>query len=222
VPSGAKGRKLRLPSDGIELSEWKARDHVPAQEVPEFLFVGRLARDCGVDFLLDAFRLTLDAGPARLRIVGEGPLAGLLERRVEELDLADHVEWSGWLPQEARRLAIQRADALVFPGLCDAGAEVLMCAMATGLPVVATDWGAAADIASDAAGLLVGPRTGQQFTHELASVMHRLADSPSLRRELGFRARNHARSAFDWGQRLDRLLDAYRLVAQQPASRSSG
>jgi glycosyltransferase involved in cell wall biosynthesis len=219
VPTGARGRKLRLPSDGIELSEWKARDVLPAREVPEFLFAGRLSRDCGADFLLDAFRLTLDAGPARLRIVGEGPLASVLQRRIEELDLADHVEWSGWLPQEARRLAIQRADALVFPGLCDAGAEVLMHAMATGLPVVATDWGAPSDLASDGAGLLVGPRTEQQFTHELASVMHRLADSKALRQELGERARNHARSEFDWSQRLDRLLDVYRLVAQQPDTR---
>jgi glycosyltransferase involved in cell wall biosynthesis len=94
-----------------------------------------------------------------------------------------------------------------------------MHAMATGLPVVATDWGAPSDLASDGAGLLVGPRTEQQFTHELASVMHRLADSKTLRQELGERARNHARSEFDWSQRLDRLLDVYRLVAQQPDTR---
>ena len=212
VPAGARGRKLRLASDGIDLSEWKPRDPAPASEVPEFLFVGRLSRDSGADLLLDAFRLTLDACPGRLRIIGDGPLAAPLRRRCEELDLGQHVAWSGWLPPQTLRESIAAADALVFPALRSAGAPVLMQAMASGLPVVATDWGAPADIASDGAGLLVGPRTRQQFTNELASVMHRLAESPALRRELGERALHHARSEFDWNERLDRLLDVYRLV----------
>jgi hypothetical protein len=40
--------------------------------------------------------------------------------------------------------------------------------------------------------------------------MHRLAASPSLRRELGERAQVHARNEFDWNHRLDRLSDVYR------------
>ena len=158
--------------------------------------------------------------PRGLRIAGEGPLAREVAKRVEDLDLGAHVQLQGWLDLDARRRALARADAFVCPDLSGAADPTLMQAMAMGLPVIAADWGEAAALAGEGAGLLVGPRTRRQLVEELAGVMHRVASSPELRRELGERARSHARTEFDWSQRVDRLLDVYRLVADARARAS--
>ena len=126
-----------------------------------------------------------------------------------------HVTCEGWLDAEARHTALTQADAVVYPGLRDSGAELVMQAMCLGNPVVATNWGAPSEYAVEDAALLVGPRTRHQLVAELATAMHRLATQPELRRELGARAALHAHEEFGWRHRVERLLDVYSLLVER-------
>ena len=118
----------------------------PAAE-PLFVFTGRLAREKGVATLLHALALARGQGsPARLRVVGDGPLRPALERLTLELGLRDAVEFTGWLSLERVEAQLADAWALVAPSLW---AEPLgltaLEAVVRGLPVIASATGGLAE-----------------------------------------------------------------------------
>jgi glycosyltransferase involved in cell wall biosynthesis len=89
----------------------------PAPE-PLFVYLGRLAREKGVETLLRALaRVQAEVPGVRLRVVGEGPQRPALERLAADLGLRDAVEFTGWLPLERIEEQLADAWALVAPSL---------------------------------------------------------------------------------------------------------
>jgi glycosyltransferase involved in cell wall biosynthesis len=141
---------------------------------PVMLHVGRLAPEKNVDLLVQlALELERDAPRAKLVIVGDGPsrarLASLLPRAVftgqrTGEDLAEHYA---------------SADAFVFPSLTDTFGNVVTEAMASGLPTVAFDRGAARvlagphGIAVDAASPLAWCRAAVELARHPAKLAER-------------------------------------------------
>lgn len=101
----------------------------------------------------------------------------------------------------------QRADVVVFPSLSDGFGLVILEAMSSGVPVVATTSSGGPDAIEDGAnGLLVQPGD----SNAIATALERLMDS-DLRLELGVRARQRALSEFSleaYGARLEAALHA--------------
>ncbi len=110
---------------------------VQAGGPPVILAVGRLAPEKGVDVLLRAFALLRRERDARLLVLGEGPERPALERLVAELGLTDSVLMPGFESNPFAYMA--RSSVLVLPSRHEALANVLVEAMALGVPVVATD-----------------------------------------------------------------------------------
>jgi glycosyltransferase involved in cell wall biosynthesis len=81
--------------------------------------------------------------------------------------------------------------------------------MAMGLPVIATDWGGPADYLDAACGILVPPKSREQFVNDLAAAMLTLASSPELRTEMGRAGRRRVEEMFDWERKADRILEIY-------------
>jgi len=94
---------------------------------------------------------------------------------------------------------------------------VVLEAMASALPVIATRWGGPADYLDDDCGILIEP-TGRRFlVQELASAMTRLANDRPLRERLGANGRKKVEREYDWERKLDRMLEIYRSVQHAPA-----
>jgi glycosyltransferase involved in cell wall biosynthesis len=81
--------------------------------------------------------------------------------------------------------------------------------MATGIPVIATDWGGPADYLDQSCGILVPPRSREQFVGDLGCAMLSLAESPELRRRLGDAARGKVTREYDWERKVDRILSIF-------------
>lgn len=178
-----------------------------------FLHVGRLAAEKGVHWILEAFARVRELLPARsvhLIIAGGGPAEPALRAA------APHdVTFLGVLDR-AKRLPqlYASADAFVFTSLTETLGLVVLEAMASGLPVVATPAGGVADhLLHQANGLAVGPGA----IDEIAHAMVRLVLDPALRERLAEGARATA-EGLDWEGELDRLDASYREVcAMHPA-----
>jgi glycosyltransferase involved in cell wall biosynthesis len=160
-----------------------------------FGYVGRLVKEKGVDVFLDALALVPGV---RAILAGEGPERANLAAQAERLGIADRVRFTGALtPLEAANV-IGALDALVLPSRTTPSwseqfGRVLVEAMASATPVVASASGAIPEVLGDA-GLLVP----EGRPDALASALARLQD-PAFAAELG--ARGRARAAERYSSR---------------------
>jgi L-malate glycosyltransferase len=108
-------------------------------------YVGRLVPEKGVETLLDALALT-PADSTRAVIVGDGPIAGDLMRRAADNGLDRRIDWRGFLPAHETPVAYASVDVLAVPSRTTAHwkeqfGRVVIEAMASGVPVIASDSG---------------------------------------------------------------------------------
>jgi len=170
-------------------------------------YVGRLEEHKGVDVLLDA---VLNEPKWKVRIVGDGPSAEAL--RVKASVLGDQVSFVGFVSSEQLAELYQSFDVVIVPSLSTPGwteqfGRVAIEAMATGVPVIASDSGALPEVIGDA-GLLVPPGDAAQ----LRRALNLLASNPDRRIELGRRGRVRSKR-FDWRTIAREQLDFYSEIA---------
>ena len=224
LPAGVCPHVAELVENGVDLSLWQARTEPQAPPeaqadapVTTFAFVGRLVDWKAVDLLLHAFRLAASRARIALVIIGDGAERPALEQLARELGIAvanaggaGGVRFAGWMPQADCARELQAADALVLPSLLECGGAVVLEAMAMGKPVIATAWGGPLDYLDERCGVLVAPAGREALVQGLADAMVRLAESPTLRREMGRHGREKVRRDHDWEVKVDRMLAVYR------------
>lgn len=168
------------------------------------LFVGRLAAIKGLPTLFEALALLRDARPdATLTLIGDGPEREALRRTAERMGLGPAVSFAGYRSQDEVAAALAEADVFVLPSFAEGVPVVLMEAMASCVPVVATRVGGVAELVEDGvSGFLAPP--GDVGT--LADRIARLLDDPALRVRMGEAGRAMVTAAFDAETEAARLL----------------
>jgi glycosyltransferase involved in cell wall biosynthesis len=164
------------------------------------LFVGRLTERKGTEFAIRALKLLLERGvKAELTVVGDGPLRFELDALCDELKLGTAVHFLGMLPPRDVIARMRDADVFLMPAITDAKGEqegfgmVIVEAMFSGLPVVASASGGITDIIRDGEnGLLVEERN----VEALAAAVVRLARNTELARKLTEAARQSVLQQF--------------------------
>ncbi len=122
-----------------------------------FLYVGRLTKVKGVDFLVSLFCRNLARDPRwTLEIVGEGPLEGELRSLVTASGQEKRVSFSGYCDDVPEKLA--QCDCCLLPSRSEGAGLVLLTALAVGTPVLAADIPAFREIYPDKE--LIAPTAG--------------------------------------------------------------
>ncbi len=141
------------------------------------LYVGRFSPEKNLERLLRAWaRLVHDRTfpPARLALVGYGPLEAGLRATVGRLRLGNAVEFRGPVRQRELPALYREADALVLPSLREAWGLVVVEGMACGLPVaVSNRCGCARDVVTEATGLTFDPFSEDDLVAALRNLMSR-------------------------------------------------
>jgi glycosyltransferase involved in cell wall biosynthesis len=203
---GRRGRVVVVPN-GVDTLRFS-----PAAIRPRRLAghgtVGTLANlrpEKALEHLVAAMALVRERYPdERLAIWGDGPLRGDLERQVAAL---------GWPPETVLRgatttpaTALRAIDVFVLPSLSEACSNVVLEAMATGLPVVTTRVGGTPALIDDEVnGLLVPPAD----PHALAKAIIHVVEDPALAARLGAAARATAQARFSLDRMLGRIETLY-------------
>ncbi len=169
-------------------------------------YVGRIAPEKGIDVALDGMRMVLErhaeAGRSNVRflLVGDGPA----EERCRATAPAGTV-FAGRLSGRDLSEAYASADVFVFPSITETFGNVVLEAMASGLALVAPDWGATTELATT--------ETALQFKASdpaaLADCVERLIAKPELRQRISTAAMASAATK-TWDSIFDRLMDDYR------------
>lgn len=111
-----------------------------ALDTPAVIYVGRLAPEKELPSLLGAMaRVVREQPAAKLVLVGDGPSRQALETQVRELDLQQHVIFTGAVPGEQVRRWLQAGDLFALVSSLEGFPCSLAEAMAAGLPAVVSD-----------------------------------------------------------------------------------
>lgn len=164
------------------------------------LYVGRFLYWKGMDLGLRAIAELRRRGvPVRLTMIGQGGEKTRWQRLTAELRLADCVTWVPWMKQQDLLAAYRSFGALLFPSLHDSSGNVVLEAMAGGLPVVCLDLGGPAQLVDEQCGRVVAAQDAEQAVQGLADALGELAHSPALVAALRAGAQAKAR-AYGWRQ----------------------
>ena len=155
------------------------------------LYVGRVSKEKDLDVAAAAYRKLRDAGqPVRLVITGDGPYLPELRGRFPD------VHFTGYLAGEELARAFASADVFVFPSTTDTFGNVVIEAMASGLPVVVSDQGGPCELVEDGVtGFVTKSLDAESFASAAGNL---IADHP-LREQLSANARRAVENR-DWNE----------------------
>lgn len=186
-------------------AEWRARCGADSDTVL-VVYVGRLAPEKGIDVALEGMRQVMARYGKRVAfaLAGDGPADVRCRATAPE-----GTYFAGQLGGDDLSAFYASADVFVFPSTTETFGNVVLEAMASGLAVVAPDWGATTELAST--------ETALQFpAHDAAALAERvgrLIDDAELRRTLAARAYATAASR-TWDGIFDALISEYLQVHQ--------
>jgi glycosyltransferase involved in cell wall biosynthesis len=169
--------------------------------------LGSLVPHKGFDLLVDAYARLRDPA-VDLLIAGDGSEAAALGAQIARLGLTDRVRLLGPVT-DSRKVSLYRsAEWFVCPSRREPFANVILEALASGLPVVATDVGGNREMVKpECNGLLCQPESPEA----LAAAIQRLLDQPAF--ASGLRSAAAASVAgHDWSQVATRYVEVYRAV----------
>ncbi len=191
----------------MDLEPFMADPVTPLPEAPRVLFVGVLERYKAFDVLADAWRRVVDSVPeAVLHVVGQGTLAPVVRRLVDELP--GRVEWSPSLAAEEVAAALDSATLLVLPSRSEGMGRVVVEAAARGRAVVGSRVGGIPDVVADGeTGILVPPDDAGALADALVRVLSDRALAERLGGEGRIRVEQWLATPEEYARRVRALVE---------------
>ena len=175
------------------------------------LYVGRLSAAKGMPILLESMAALKLAYPeTQLTVVGDGEDRTELEKRAQELGLESHVDFVGYQTPDVVREYLQASDIFVMSSFAEGVPVVLMEAMMSGLPVVATQIAGVSELVEDGVnGFLVPPSDAGSLTQKIQALL----EDKGLRQRLGSHGQQKVSQEFNIHHEANKL---YQLIISSP------
>ncbi len=203
---GIEKRKVRRVCNGVDMDRFSPSDCGKRELIPDLPFavddkilvvaIGRMAAVKDPLNLVEAFCQLMSSAPelrdrVRLMMAGDGELRAPAQARLAQAGLSDIV----WLPgaRDDVNRWLQVADVFVLPSLGEGISNTILEAMATGVPVIATDVGGNGELVVDGETGTLVPRANSSA---LAAALRAYIRDPSLRLRHGEAGRERCRREF--------------------------
>ena len=214
IDLGCEPEKIEIQRTGIPFEEFSFRERIfPKNGDWRLVQAGRLIEKKGLPVTLRAFAGFLRQYPnATLTIAGEGPLLGELQTLTRDLNIAQAVSFSGFVSQRQLREIYYQSHIFVHPsqtgrdGNQEGVPNAMLEAMATGLPVFATEHGGIPEaIENNVSGVLVPERDPEA----LARALLEAAEEPGFVSRIAHSGAESVRKNFALQQQAQRLENIY-------------
>lgn len=212
VRRGVPRERVTVVHCGLDHARYRPDPSIAKHARPTIVYVGRLRRYKGVDWVLRTLpRVRVRVPDVRLAVLGDGPHRASLERLAERHGVRDAVEFLGFVPSADKVRRMQEAWVVVQPSPKEGWGLTVVEAGACGTAVVAADSPGLRDsVRRDVTGLLVP----YEDDPALAEALARVLTDAALRTRFE-RAGVEWASQFVWGDCARRSFDA--LIGDSPA-----
>ena len=220
---GISAEKISVIPNGVDTGKFRRVDKqfarrslgLPA-DCPVLLSVGGLTAVKGFDLLLRAFKIIHEqarGNKPRLVIVGEGALRGKLTELISELALGSHVSLVGAVPHEQLYAWYNAADVFCLASEREGWPNVILEALACGIPVVATPVGGVPEIlVNEEIGFLT-ERKPAEMAARMREAMEKNWDSDGIARYA---------ASLTWIAAATKICAVFDSVLQHPAAQGRG
>lgn len=210
IPTGIEPASFVLG----DRAAFRAKHGIPSER-PVILFVGRVAHEKNIGFLLRVVdRIRHEIPNILFVIAGEGPALKSLEHEVKDLRISDNVLFVGYLDRPKELNSCYRAaDVFVFSSRTETQGLVLLEAMAQGVPVVSIAEMGTRDVLREGLGVWIAQEDLTDFSGKVVAM---LGDDQE-RQAVGTLGREYAN---DWSAstQTKRMVSFYRGVLKVPQS----
>ena len=209
LPKKVQDKCLVLSENAVEIDRF-ALETERAPGPLRLLYLGRLLRYKGVQYVLEAMR-RLPAGlDLQLRVVGDGSYRRELEALARAAGLQDRVRFDGWITHDKVAGAMRECDVFVLPSVRESGGSVVLEAMAAGKPVLVADHGGPSETVRPEVGLKLSCESEEQLITGLVRSIAHLNFNEPRRLRMGRAARELVEETYTWQAKADRAIEAYR------------
>lgn len=202
-------KKIEVIPFGVDLNHYQFKQRKPK----DYIHIGtvrKLTPKYGLEFLIKAVARLAESGyKVKLTIVGKGELRSSLEALARQLEIANIVDFVGFVPNPQVVDYLQQFDIFVMPSVEEGETFGVAAveAMATGLPVIASRIGGLHEVVEDGkTGLLIGPGDVDSLFEALKTYL----DFAELRYSHGSEGRHKVKRQYNWEENaklIDRLYE---------------
>lgn len=186
---GINEEKVHVVPNGVDTAKFKPTGKAHARDLLNLpqdknivLFVGALRKIKGVDYLIEAAKDFVNTNTDLFMVGRDDGLRKSLEKRAQELKIADHIRFTGPVDHEKIPLWISASDILVLPSLSEGRPNVVLESLACEVPVVATNVGGIPELMIDGeTGYLVPSKD----PIEISRKINKLLENKSQRENMG-------------------------------------
>ena len=210
-------KKVVVIPNGVFVDKFKPRKKSYARKKtgmngnPIILYIGRLVPKKGLDTLITAMKRIVGKYPnAKLYIAGKGKLLPFLKTMSSIFGIEKNVEFLGFVEENILPYIYNSADIFVLPSITgEAFGIVLIEAMASGLPIVASNVGGIAEVLENGKyGLMVKPGNSKELAKAIISVI----ENNELWNEIAKKGRNITEEKYAWEKVTNDIIRIYKSV----------
>lgn len=201
IKTGLNCKIMTCIHNGVDPDIFTLKDKKDPRGIKNILVVSDMTPVKGVQFLPETFSILCNKYkmPVQLTIIGDGPLKKKLLKEFMVLGLDGMVDFVDQMPHKNLANYYQRADLLCLPSLSEGFVCVILEALASGTPVVASRVGGVVEVIDQFNGILVSPGDPQELAEALINALEK-DWNPDLIRE-------RVINKFTWDHTGDAILD---------------
>lgn len=208
--------QIDIIPNGIDLTQFTPSTNKNADEL-EILTVGRAVKRKGFPYLIMAIPdvISKSTMPFHVNIVGTGPYLQELIKLTEELGVEEYVRFRGLVAHNEIHKVYQSADVFILPSLAEGMPNVILEAMASGLPVITTDTGGTKELIKGN-----GINIPMRDSKVIADAIINFINNPILKNDMSLKSRKIAES-MSWKKVAQDYFEMYKEIINKGDQREN-
>jgi len=188
--------KITIVENGVDTKFFIPQNREEDREEINILFVSRLIEGKGLQFIIpDILKIQKEVKQktgkkVKLVIVGDGPFRPVLEELTEKTNTSHYVRFEGRKNKQQVREYYQEADVFILPSLSEGMPNVVLEAMACGLPIVMTPCEGSKELVTDN-GII-------SALDKFSDNLIRICVDSELRKKMGNNSLRNVKTRFEW------------------------